>query len=481
MEPQQNQTSPSQTSQGEQGETEQTSTQWPVVITLAISTLIIASEMTMSAFALPLIAADLGVTTQQTVWVLLAYSLPLAALAIPAGRWIDQSNVRHVFLGSLVMVGLTSILAAISPGFGWLLLSRILLGLASATYLAVYFPTIRTAVHQSMRGRAMSYIAMIMMIGSIAMAPLGGLVASLAGWRMVFIVKLPFLLGAFWLAYRTIPNSGPSSVAKPDRSMLYETLLIGAIIATLLFGLDQLNTYLPFSLALLAVTAVLAVVWARGTSAAPVMALLRRSQFGFPVLALTLVSTSTGLVSFSLPFFIVEVMDRSPAVLSTAVLAFVMAASVIAPLGGSLADRYGNIPVASFGAMLMLGAMFTLSRITADSTVVDLCILMAWAGLGMALFNAPNLAAMLKAAPEGQAGTAGGVSNVARTLGNTIGPAVTAAMWTLGGGGTSGFQASVLALTVLCAIGTAGLLIAWKSHERDPASGNNDSQPGQQR
>jgi hypothetical protein len=38
-------------------------------------------------FALPLVGADLGVSTAATAWVLLAYSLPMAALAIPAGRW----------------------------------------------------------------------------------------------------------------------------------------------------------------------------------------------------------------------------------------------------------------------------------------------------------------------------------------------------------------------------------------------------------
>jgi len=41
-------------------------TQWRAVITLAVSTLIIASEMTMSAFALPLIATEFGASSAQT-------------------------------------------------------------------------------------------------------------------------------------------------------------------------------------------------------------------------------------------------------------------------------------------------------------------------------------------------------------------------------------------------------------------------------
>ena len=55
----------------------------------------------MAAFALPLIGAELGVTSATTAWVLLAYRLPLAALALPTGRWVDRADLRLVFMISL--------------------------------------------------------------------------------------------------------------------------------------------------------------------------------------------------------------------------------------------------------------------------------------------------------------------------------------------------------------------------------------------
>lgn len=49
--------------------------------------------------------------------------------------------------------------------------TRVLQGLAAAVYLAVYFPVVVASVVAEQRGRAMSYIPTIMMIGSVALAP----------------------------------------------------------------------------------------------------------------------------------------------------------------------------------------------------------------------------------------------------------------------------------------------------------------------
>lgn len=116
----------------------------------------------MAAFALPFVSAEFGIDSGTTAWVVLAYSLPLAALAIPAGRWVDDADVRTVFGVSLAAVGAASVLTALAPVFWVLIAGRALQGLASALYLAVYMPVVADAVREEQRGRAMSYIQMIM-------------------------------------------------------------------------------------------------------------------------------------------------------------------------------------------------------------------------------------------------------------------------------------------------------------------------------
>lgn len=442
-------------------------TQWKAVITLALATLIIASELTMSAFGLPLIAAELNVSSRATAWVLLAYSLPLAAMAISAGRWVDKADVRWVFMISLVGVALTSILSALAPNFTLLLIGRLLQGLASALYLAVYFPTVTATVHANERGRAMSYIAMIMMVGSIAMAPLGGYVATHLGWREVYLVKLPFVAVVLWMGWRTIPGMTSATAIRlrdrlpaPDWSMLRETLLIGASVAAALLAFEQVERSPWTGTALGAAAIMLAVIWSRQKSSTAVRKLMLQRSFGLPALSLMLLASVVGLMIFSLPFFIADVMQRDPDILGYALMAFVITASMASPLAGQISDRYGPQMISVTGAVVMLAGLLSMFWVDEQAGIWALGWRMAWIGLGMALFNAPNMAAILRATPAGFEGTAGGISTVARTFGNALGPAVAALAWSIGGGGMAGFRAGVLALAALVALGVIALLFS---------------------
>ena len=60
-------------------------TRWGPVVALGLAMLVITSEMTITAMTLPGLGADLGVGPAATAWVLLAYALPMAAIAMTVG------------------------------------------------------------------------------------------------------------------------------------------------------------------------------------------------------------------------------------------------------------------------------------------------------------------------------------------------------------------------------------------------------------
>lgn len=120
-------------------------TRWGPVVALGLAMLVVTSEMTIAAVTLPGLGAELGVGPAGTAWVLLAYALPMAAIAIPAGRWADGADVRSTFTFSMVGVGVASLLGALAPSFWVLLISRVLQGMAAGMIVAVYLPLIITS------------------------------------------------------------------------------------------------------------------------------------------------------------------------------------------------------------------------------------------------------------------------------------------------------------------------------------------------
>ncbi|MGQ9427210.1 MFS transporter [Gilvimarinus sp. F26214L] len=453
------------------------STRWGAVVTLALATLVVASEMTLAAMALPLISSEFAISPSATAWVLLAYTLPLVALAIPAGRWVDGADVRLVYLCSLTLVALTGIASAWAPSFPVLLASRVLQGMASALYLAVYMPVVATSVGPAVRGRAISIIASIMMLGSVALTPLGGLVAESFGWRAVFLLKVPFLaivvvLGHHLLARTHVGAPLRQRLPVPSVSLLVESLLIGAGTTALLLGLERSGADPLLAGALGVAGLAVLMAWKQLEFSRPIVALLARPRFATPALSLSLIAAITGLTGFTLPFFVLEVVGAGPQALSIVIMSFVLAAAVISPVAGGLADRWGPLPVATAGAALTALALLSFLALGPDATLIELTLCTGAAGAGMSVFNAPNMAAMLQAAPADMTGTASGISGVARMLGSTMGPATAAIVWTASDGGTSALHNTVLVLATMAGAGFVALLLGNRSLAVAPGQPN---------
>ncbi len=435
-------------------------TRWGPVIALGLAMLVVTSEMTIAAVTLPGVGAELGVGPAATAWVLLAYALPMAAIAIPAGRWADSADVRSTFALSMIGVGLASVLGALAPTFGVLLLARVLQGMAAGLIVAVYMPIVIGCVREEQRGRAIGYIITIMTLGGMAGVPLGGLVAGTFSWREVLLMKVPLLLVVLWLGYRTVTGGSGKGLPWPSRPLVHEALLLGGAVTAVLLAFDQLTGRAVVAGGLAMAALVLGAWWARLPASRAVLTLVRRRAFAVTLIALLAMSLTMGLIVFLLPYFIADVLGGSPQMTGVALLFFVGAVAPIAPLAGVLSDRYGTTAIAAAGAAVSVAGMLAMLTLGPDARLVDLAWRLAVVGVGAGLFNPPINAAILAATPDGMAGTAGGIGMTVRTIAMTVGPAVAALSWTVAGGGVPGFRAGVLVLTTLALAGLLTLLVA---------------------
>ncbi len=102
----------------------------------------------------------------------------------------------------------------------------------------------------------------------------------------------------------------------------------------------------------------------------------------------------------------------------------------IAPLSGALSDRLGPRWL-SVGGMLVTFTGLALLLLTLDGSVNRLwlvTIALGVFGLGQGLFTAPNNSAIMAAASPEETGQAGGVLNVMRSFGTSVGIALASAV-----------------------------------------------------
>ncbi|MFF0628088.1 MFS transporter [Streptomyces sp. NPDC004296] len=420
---------------------------WSLVAVSGVLAFVAMLDMNIVNVALADIADGLHVSTATAQWAVLGYQLPVVALLLPVGRWLDGVGLRSAVLTATCGFGLCSALAAAAPWAAWLIAARLAQG-AFAAVLFVLMPVLAVrSVRPEKRGRAMSVPATLGPLGAVAGPAVGGLLLDHLGWHTVFLVKIPFCVLALVVAWKVMPRDG--GLRRPDRRSVADALLVASGVAVLLLALT-LASDRPAWL-VLALAAVPALWWwLRGPGGRPVAGVLRAT--GLFRAHGAVLSLAAG---FAAMHYVVALhLQRDDGVSATTtgliVLAFPLGMGLAGQIGGRLADRYGPRPVAVTGAAVTASGLLLLVPLGDGWSPLDVAWRLALAGVGMGLNGGPTQALVMGAAPRDRTATVGSTMQLARTLGFTLGPALATAAWGLAGPGEGVRAGLALAATAAC-------------------------------
>ncbi|MFC5218277.1 MFS transporter [Streptomyces coerulescens] len=445
---------------------------WVLVAVAGALSFVAMLDMNIVNVALADISTGLHVSAATAQWAALGYQLPVVALLLPVGRWLDGAGTRPALLAATTGFATCGALAALAPWAAWLTAARIGQGVCAAVLFVLMPVLVIRAVPPEARGRAMSVPATLGPLGAMTGPAVGGLLLDHLGWRWVFLVKLPFCLLALVLARKAMPDDGP--LRAPDRRFLSDTLLVGGGLAVLLLALTLGAGRPPWALLALAAPVPLW-WWLRGPGGRPVTGVLRAAglfRAHGAVFALA--------AAFAAMHYVVALhLQRDEGVSATAtgltVLAFPLGMGLAGPLGGRLADRYGLRPLAVTGAALTAVGLLLLIPLGDGWSPPDVAWRLALAGLGMGLNGGPTQALVMAAAPPERTATVGSTVQVARSLGFTLGPALATAAWTLtwsGAGARAGLilaaAAACLAVPLLALPGRPGAAVSERTTDSVP-------------
>ncbi|MFF7128104.1 MFS transporter [Streptomyces sp. NPDC016566] len=417
---------------------------WPLVGLAGLLSFVAMLDMNIVNVALADIADGLRVSSATAQWAVLGYQLPVVALLLPAGRWLDGVSLRPAVLSATAGFALCSALAALAPWAVWLIAARLAQG-AFAAALFVLMPVLAIrSVRPEARGRAMSVPATLGPLGAVTGPAVGGLLLDHFGWHSVFLVKLPFCALALVVAWRALPREG--RLRLPGRRESADALLVAGGVAVLLLALTlAADTDTPAWL-LLALAALPPVWrWLRGPGGRPVADVLRASALLRPHGAVLALATGFAALHYVVALHLQREDGASATATGLTVLAFPLAMGLAGPLGGRLADRYGARPVAVTGAVLTASGLLLCVPLGDGWSLLDVAWRLALAGLGMGLNGGPAQALVMGAAPPDRTATVGSTVQLARSLGFTLGPALATTAWTLAGARAGLYLAAVAA------------------------------------
>src|SRR3984957_4168057 len=162
--------------------------------------------------ALPTIQRALGGGLAAQQWVVNGYLLTLGSLILVGGSLGDLYGERKVFAIGVGGFGVASAACALSPSIAFLVVARMVQGVAGALLVPSSLAVIVNTFSADERGGA---IGTWTAWGGIAgvLGPLaGGELLAIASWRWIFVINVPLAAACVWLILGAIP-----SLPKRDR------------------------------------------------------------------------------------------------------------------------------------------------------------------------------------------------------------------------------------------------------------------------
>ena len=408
---------------------------WCVVGTVCIGAFMGQVNSSIAQMLLPRLEHEFGARLSTVSWVAVAYLLAMAAFLPIFGRLADMVGRKLLYTGGFLLFVLGSGLCGFAPNLPVLIAFRVLQAIGAALLSSNSVAIIVTAAGPERRGRALGIQSAAQAVGLSAGPALGGLVLDTLGWQWVFWINVPVGLVGAVIGWLVIPVT--KDLPADSRFDWKGAFLIVPALTALMAVLNEGHAWGVTSpaiigCALLGVILLTLFVRTERRAEAPLvdLKLFRKDTFVTGNVAGLLSYAALFGVMFLMPFVFVRAYGDSALAAGLRLSIVPVVLGVIAPIGGVLYDRFGSRIVTAAG-MLICVAGLALLFAAMDGTpgsLLPVMLALAVFGLGQGLFISPNNSAIMAAAPAHLTGEAGGLLNVMRCLGISVGIAASSAL-----------------------------------------------------
>ena len=390
--------------------------------------------------ALPDVAHSFGTSDAATVWTVNAYQLAATVCLLPVAAMGETLGLKRVYTAGLVIFTAASLACALSPTLAALVCARLVQGAGAACISVAGVALVRVIHPRSLISRALALVALAVSVPAALGPTVAAMILAVARWPWLFLLNVP-LGGLALLLFLEVAPPGVR-VARPFD-------LTGAVLNALAFGL-------------LAVGVGALGVGNSGLGLAEMIGglicfgLLFRQQVRHPApmvpfdllrIPVFVLSMGTSICSYtaqilayvSLPFMFERGLHLTPVATGLLVAPWPLMTAAAAPIAGRLTNRYPASTLSAVGLLILAAGLLLMVFLPAAPANWDIVWRLALCGIGFGLFQTPNNTSMMMAGPVNRSGAAASMNAVARYVGLTLGSALVAVIFGLGGARAAAF------------------------------------------
>lgn len=433
-------------------ETASDSTARKLMPVLFIGVFMAALDTAIIAPAIPALRSAFGVDNREVGLVMVVFVLfSLSSTALLANLG-DRHGRRPVYLASVALFALGSLIIALAPNFWVIVAGRAVQGMGGGGIIPTASAVIGDAFPPERRGRALGLIGATYGMAFVLGPPLAGLVMVVASWHWIFLANLPIAAVVLWLGARSLPPPAPAQVHAP-LDVAGIVLLFG-LLSALALGITRVADRL-FGIALwpgLLIFALLLLPLLVRIEKRAVRPMIPPQLFANRQLATTYLLTTGAGFGMGSVVFLTSIAHLAYGV-TPKHTGFVLMPMVLCSMFGSMGSgrmlhRRGARALILAGFAL-LGAGYAASAYTGLG-LWGFLLASIPVGLGVGVVVGGALRSIaIDEAPAAVRGAAQGLINICTSIGTLLSAATIGALADVGGGGAAGFGVAYTAVALL--------------------------------
>ncbi|MFI8365109.1 MFS transporter [Streptomyces sp. NPDC085612] len=406
----------------------------PVVISLMLGMALVALDSTIVATAVPQIVGDLGGFSVFS-WLFSGYLLAVTVTLPVYGKLTDTFGRKPVLLFGIGLFLIGSLLCALAWNMAALIAFRIVQGLGGGALQGTIQTLAADLYPLKERPRIQARMSSVWATSAVAGPALGGLLASYAHWRWIFLLNLPLAALALWMIARhlTEPVRSPGRRGPVDWAGALGVFCCGGL---LLFALVQGGVAWPWlsapSLGLLAASAVLAAVVVRveRRAAEPILPgwVWRRRTIAAVNLAMGALGLLMVAPTVFMPTYAQSVLGLGPVGAGLVMSVMTLSWPVSAALSQHVYRRIGFRDTAAVGIGLAALILLSFTLLPTPARPWQPALIMLLLGGALGLFQLPLIVGVQSTVGWAERGTTTASVLFCRQVGQSVGAALLAAV-----------------------------------------------------
>jgi len=346
----------------------------PIMLSIIIGAFFAILNETLLNIALTTLMREFSVSITTVQWMATGFMLVMG-IVIPASALLLQwFTTRQMFLGTMTIFTLGTIICALAPNFPVLITGRLLQAVGTGLLMPVIFNTFLLIYPPHKRGAVMGIVGLVIMFAPAIGPTLSGVIVQHLGWRFLFITVIPFTIFSILFGYRYLRNVGEVTKPKIDFiSIIYSTIGFGSIIYGFSsVGQKEKGFLDPFVIGCIVIGLIALTLFVRRqlTSEHPLMDLrvFRYPMYRLSVFLFVLVIMLMFASEIVLPLYMQGPLALTASAAGLILLPGSILNGLLSPVMGKLFDKFGPRPLMIPATIMLALMMFAFSRLDINSS-----------------------------------------------------------------------------------------------------------------